>query len=283
MFHLELFSSSIAQGANTFAQVNYFSSDAILPALVNGVQVSPDLPFVMGIAGVSTNLVHVRPQANSMLPYPYPTLSPNNRGASFENPPRFWDFTAAPIPLKPTEEFDIFATQNGAAAQSVYVAVLFSDARPAAIPVTFNPPGVASNPATPGRFTSVHWTASATLNVGAWTQVQPAFDQALYAGYYALVGARTYSATGLFFRMYPSMGDKWRPGGVCVNAYDQLDPANQRGFSSWAARPAGPWGTWLSFYQNVPPKVEIFATAADTAEEGWFDLVYLGPQVIQAI
>lgn len=282
MFHMELFSSSIATGANTFAQVTYFTPDNILPKLVNGVQVSPDLPYVMAVAGIGTSLVHVRPQANSMLPYPYPTLSPNNRGSSFESPPRFWDFSRAPIPLKPTEELDIYATQNAGANETEYIAVLFSDAKPTPIPVTFNPAGVASNPATPGRFTSVHWTASTTLTAGKWTQVQPAFDQSLYAGYYALVGARTFSATGLFFRMFPAMGPKWRPGSICVNSYDQLDPANARGFSSWDPDSIGPWGAWVMFFQNVPPQVEIFATAADTAEEGWFDLVYLGPQVIQA-
>jgi len=40
------------------------------------------------------------------------------------------------------------------------------------------------------------------------------------------------------------------------------------------------WGVWMTFYQNVPPQVEFFATSADTAEEMWFDLVYLGPQVL---
>ena len=60
MFHVELFTSSIASGANTFAQVNYNKADNVLPALVNGVQVSPSLPKLMYVAGVSANLVHVR-------------------------------------------------------------------------------------------------------------------------------------------------------------------------------------------------------------------------------
>lgn len=112
--------------------------------------------------------------------------------------------------------------------------------------------------------------------------MQPAFDQALYAGTYALIGARCFSATGLFFRMFPAMGSKWRPGGICVQAYDQLDPINQRGFS-YGSPGIGGWGVWLSFFQNVPPQVEFFATAADAAEEGWFDLVYLGPQTSGSI
>jgi hypothetical protein len=280
MFHAELFSSSIASGANTFAQVTYFTPDNILPKLVSGMQVSPDLPYLMMVAGVATNLVHVRAQANSMLPFPYPALSPNNRGSAFESPPRVWDYSAHPIKLKPTEEFDIFATQNSGGAQTVYVLAQFSDARRDALPVQINPPSMIDNPAVPGRFFSVHWTASTTLSAGAWTQVQPAFDQSLPAGTYALVGARCFSATGLFFRMFPSMGPKWRPGGICVQAYDQMDPANQRYFSSYNQQPMG-WGTWMTFFQNVPPQVEFFATAADTAEEGWFDLVYLSPHFVE--
>ncbi len=282
MFHVELFSSSIASGANTFAQLTYFTPDNILPKLVSGMQVSPDLPWLMYLAGVGAHMVHLRAQANSMLPFPYPALSPNNRGSAFESPPRFWDYSAAPIPLKPTEEFDVFATQNAGAGETQYCLAAFTDNNPLMLPVPVNPMGARDNPSTPGRFFSAHWTASTTLSAGGWTQVQPAFDQALYAGYYALVGARVFSATGLFFRMFPAMGPKWRPGGVCVQSYDQLDPWNQRFKNGWSHSPGG-WGVWLTFFQNVPPQVEFFATAADTAEEGWFDLVYLGPQTTPGI
>lgn len=281
MFHLEMFSSSIPTGANTFGQLTFVSADAIAPQLNNGMQVLADLPWLMGVGGVSTNLVHIRPQSNSMLPFPYPALSPNNRGSSFESPPRWWDFSRNPIPLRPTEEFDIFATQNAAGAQTPYVACLFSNGVIDPIPVPILPPGIQINPATPGHLFTAHATASATLGAGVWTAVQPTFDQALYAGYYALLGARVYSATGLFFRMYPAMGPKWRPGGVCVNAYDQLDPVGQRLLTYLPSDTMG-WGSWLTFYQNVPPKVEVFATAADSAEEFWFDLLYLGSQIITA-
>jgi len=279
MFHMELFSSSIASGANTFAQLTYFTPDNILPKLVNGMQVSAQLPYLTFVAGIGAHMVHVRPQSNSMLPFPYPTLSPNNRGTAFESPVRVWDFFPSPIPLKPTEELDIFATQNAGAGETQYVFAQFSDAKPLPIGVHVLPVGVAMNPATPGRFFTAHATASVTLTAGAWTAVLPAFDQALYAGYYALVGARAYSATCLAFRMFPAYGPLWRPGGLGVQAYDSLDPPGQR-FQDAMVGDERYWGAWLYFYQNVPPQVEFFATAADSAEEMWFDLVYLGPQVL---
>jgi len=282
MFHMELFSSAIATGAQTFAQLTYFTPDNILPKLVNGMQVSPDLPFVHSYFGVGSHLVHVRAQANSMLPFPYISSSPNNRGSAFESPPRVWDFSAWPIPLKPTEEFDIFASQNSGGSETEYVAVNFSDGTIAPIGVMVNPPSLLNSPATPGRFFSAHWTGSTTVTAGGWTQVQPSFDQALYAGYYGLVGARCYSATGLFFRLFPAMGPKWRPGGICVQSYDGMDPYAQRYSNSFGQTPGG-WGTWLTFFQNVPPQVEFFCTSADTAQEGWFDLVYLGPQTTPGI
>ena len=281
MFHMELFTSSIASGANPPLQVTYFQTSNILPGQVNGVQVSPDLPFLHSIFGVSANMVHVRPQWNSETPFPYMALSPNNRGTAFESPPRVWDFSAYPFPLKPTEEFDMFASQNAGAGQTVYVAVQFSDGKRDQLPAKINPRALVDNPQQVGRAFAVHWTAATTLTAGSWAKVVPVFDQTLPAGYYALCGARVFSATGLFFRMYPGSGPKWRPGGIAVQSYDAMDPTNQRLFYE-AYLNDNFWGVWMTFYQNIPPQVEIFATAADTAEEGWFDLVYLGPNYVRS-
>lgn len=280
MFHSELFTSSIPTGANAFQQVQYLKTDNVLAPLNLGLQVSPTLPCLMFVAGVGVNLVHVRAQTPSMLPFPWPTLDPNNRGGAFESPPRVHDFSETPLPLRPTDEFDIFATQNAAGAQVQYVMTTFCDQAPQPLPVQVLPPTLTQNPMTPGRYFSAHWTASVTLTAGAWTVVQPIFDQALPAGYYALLGARTFSASALFFRMFPAMGPIWRPGGCAVQAYDQIDPANQRYIPIIdGENPA--WGVWLSFFQNVPPQVEVFATAADTSEEGWFDLVYVSTATTQ--
>ncbi len=285
MFHAELFSSSIATGAESFAQLNYFTPDAVLTPIINGVQISTTLPAVHSVFPVGANLCQLRVQANSMLPFPYITMNPVNRGGVAESPARIFDFSAWPLYLKPTEELDVFGTQNSGGAETEYVLVNFTDGIMNQIPVQVNPPGMPAAPTTPGRFFTAHWTDPATALVGgSWTKVQPAFDQALYAGSYALVGARVKSATGLFFRMFPSFGPLWRPGGFCVQSFDAIDPYNQRYMNAYAAEPSG-WGVWLNFYQNTPPAVEIFATANDAANtvEGWFDLVYIGPQVQQGL
>ena len=282
MFHMELFKASISSGATSIAQIAYNTTDNILTPLVSGLQVSPSLPFLHSVMGVGAHLVEVRAQANSMLPFPYITLNPNNRGSAFESPPRIFDASRFPIPLRVTEEFDIFGSQNSGGSETEYVAVQFCDGPPTPLGVQLEPTALISSPLMPGRFFSVHWTAAVTLTAGAWSQVQPAFDQALPPGYYALVGSRVYSATGLFHRMFPAQSPLWRPGGTCVQSYDGMDPANQRLQNQFGFGPSG-WGVWLYFYQNVPPQCEIFATSADTAQEGWWDLVYIGPQVQQGL
>ena len=258
MFTLELYSSSIAQAGLNQVTAVY---NGILPKLNNGFQVSPSLTYLHSIMGVSAHLKQIRMQTPAFLPFPYPSYNPNNIGTVFESPPRIWDFSMNPLSMNATDEVDAFAYQTGSGSETVYIAVNFTDN--AKIPV----------PA--GRILSVHWTATTTLTAGAFSTVQPILDQALPAGTYAMVGARVYSATALFFQMLPAMGPLWRPGGVAVQAFDQLDPTNQRA-NGWVVYPNMGWGVWLTFLQNVPPQVNLFATLADTAEEGWYDLVKTG-------
>jgi hypothetical protein len=119
---------------------------------------------------------------------------------------------------------------------------------------------------------TVHATSATTLTAAKFTPCIPTLDFALPAGRYALIGCRAFSATARAFRILPSMNQIWRPGGVAVQAYDQLDPPQQRGWN-WLGQADSGWGTWLEFQQNVLFQVEMYATSADSAEEFDFDLV----------
>ena len=273
MFHSELYSSSIASGANNILQLTGVFADAVLAAQNNGFTVVSDLPYFTQVMGVGAHLCHVRPQANSMQPAPYPSLSPNNRGSAFESPPRTWDLSMAPWQLKPSEEFDILASQNSGGNEVEYVLVNFADGMPAALAYQLMPaqPGIVG--LTPGRAFTVHAVSSTTLSPGAWTTCQLTLDLVLPAGSYALLGLRAFSATALFCRVSPVTGIKWRPGGIAVQAYDQMDPWWQRMWP-WGGKYVAPMGEWINFYQNVPPRVDMFSTGADTAQEFWLDLVY---------
>lgn len=271
-FHLEMYTSSIVStSATSFKQVTS-KANGVVPTLNNGFQVPGQssqgggpLSKLGFIAGVSTHLTGIQIQAPSMLPFPWPVMAPVNRGSAFESPVRCHDLMANPIQLNPTEELDAFAAA-GNNTETAYVAVLFTDGN------------IMARPA--GRLFTVHATASTTLTGGAWTQVTPSFDQALPASrggpqMYALVGVRAYSATALFFQVMPATEPLWRPGGVAVQAYDQLDPPGQRAYG-WYSGGYSPWGIWMQFQQNVPPTFNMFATAGDTAEEFWLDLIAIG-------
>jgi len=251
--HLELYSSSVAQGS--LLQCNALATGSVIPTLNQGFQV-PSLSYLGAVFGVSTNLQRIQMQARSFLPYPYPDIVPVNRGALFESPVRGLFMHAAPRPMRPTEELDAFIAQNAVGAQSIYVGASFCDGP--LQPVSFA-----------GGFT-VHGTASTTLNAGAWTtNVSITLDTNLPAGMYQLLGLRVFSATCLFARVFPRTGGQQaRPGTTGVQAYDGLDSPHAR---------FGAVGVWHTFPQNVLPGVDIFSTAGDTAEEFWLDLMPAGP------
>ena len=252
LHHLELYHSSITVA--TLAQLSSSGVGNVVPTLNNGYQV-PNLNFLAAVYGVGTSLTRIQAQARSMLPFPYPDLVPTNRGSAFESPVRGAFMFQYPKPLKITEEIDIFVTQNSGGSETEYVGINFSDGPITPVPFV-------------GGFT-VHCTASKTLTAGAWTTCQITPDTNLPASMYQLVGLRSYSATALFTRVFPtSSNQQARPGCPAMQAYDQMDAPYARHGAS---------GIWYTFPQNVLPQIEMFATSADTAEEFCLDLIPSGP------
>lgn len=264
-FHTVVFTSSTSSsGATTFVQLN-FKQDSIVPTLNNGLQVPKQLNKFGFLAGVGTSLTNIRAQTPAFLPFPWPAFAPTNRGSAFESPPRMFDGFKMPLPMNPTDEFDIYICQNSGGTETEYVFVTLTDGMLAPAPV--------------GRFFTVHATGTTTVTAGAFTACAMTFDQAIPAGLYACIGARAYSATGLGFRLNPAMEPLWRPGGIAVKAYDQMDPPGQRGYI-YDGQVIAPWGVWMTFYQNVPPQIDMFCTSADTAQEVWLDLIQLNTMTV---
>src|SRR6267142_2715880 len=236
MFHMEAFRSSLASGAtDVFQQVTFFATGAQLAPLNNGMQSSYQLPYLHSLFG---------------------------------------DFSRNPKPLRPTEEFDIFASQTSGGAQTVTVFVNFSDGK-----IIPHPP-LAASPTINGvgQLTTLHGTATTTLTANAWSAVTPNINQSFPAGFYAIVGVRVMSATARAFRVKPINEPLWRPGGVAVQTADQLDPPGQR-FINPVTGQISHWGTWLTFFQNTVPNVDIFATSADTVEDIFFYVIKISDTV----
>jgi len=269
MFHMEVFRSSLSSGVtNVFQQVTYVTAGSVLTGLNNGVQIPPELTFLHSFGGIGATLENLKPQANSWLPAPFPEFAPNNVGTAAGTPPKLWDFSRNPKAFRPTEEFDMYASQTSAGAE--VEAVFFNICDGPATPL----PPVSSQPTLNGvgQFFVAHGTATTTLTANAWTSVIPILDQALPAGRYALVGARVMTAHALAFRVKPTVQPLWRPGGLAVQSAGSFDPPGQRYINPLTGQITH-WGTWVTFYQNTVPQVDIWATAADTTEDIFFDLI----------
>lgn len=269
MFHLEYFRSSLASGAtDVLQQVTFVSTGILAPSGAAGLQVSADLSKLHSVFGVGANLERIQIQAASFLPVPYPDLAGNNVGTAMNTPATVWDFSRNPKVMRPTETFNVFASQISGGAETETVFCQFTDGM-----VTPAPPiATVPNSSGVGMFFTAHATATTTLTANAFTQVTPQLDLALPAGTYALVGVRVMSAKALAFRMAPINNPLWRPGGAAVQASTDLDYPAQR-FMNPLTGAISHWGVWFSFYQNTVPNVQIFSTAADTKEDFWFDLI----------
>lgn len=247
MFTLEVYESSVT--ASALNQVSSVYS-GVVPTLNSGFQ-TPTLHYLMGVAGVGAHTHRFQVQAPSLRPMPYPDLVPVNVGTAVESPVKGFFAPSNPIPLNYTEEVDMFAYTG--TTETTSACIIFSDG-----PVI---------PSPNVRTITVHGTSSTTLVVSGWTACAVTLDQSLPAGVYNLVGARAYSAHGLYFKVIPAMGPLWTPGSTMVQTYDALDAPGSR---------FGGFGTWLTFQQNVLPSVSCYSYVADTAEEVWFDLQYAG-------
>jgi hypothetical protein len=250
MFHLSAFQASIANGS-VLIQINA-EPDAILPASGLGL-LSSGLTHLHAIGFVGATLVRGQFQAPSLRDYGNLDVEPINLGTTWESPPRLRDFSMRPIPLAQSEEWDMFAANSGAGNATENGFLWSSDRR--------------LDPFPPKKIVQVRWTAAATLTANTWSLIQLTLSQPLYPGMYALVGSHMKSATALAHRFVPAgnpQGAAWRPGGMSVQAVDSLDHPGQR---------QGLWGKWLDFTNTTVPQMEVFATAADTSEEGIIDLV----------
>lgn len=250
MFHLSAFQSSIANGS-TLIQIAGVT-DQILPASGSGL-LSTGLNHLMALGFVGATLVRGQLQAPSLRDYGNLDVEPINIGTTWESPPRLRDFSQKMIPLAVPEEWDMFAANSGAGAAIENGFIWSSDGKLDPFPAK--------------KIVQIRWTAASTLTANAWSNIQLTLAQPLYPGTYAIVGAHTKSATALAFRFVPSgniQGQPWRPGGIAVQASDSLEPERQR---------QGGWGKWMDFTNFSVPTMDIFATSADTSEEGIIDIV----------
>jgi hypothetical protein len=119
----------------------------------------------------------------------------------------------------------------------------------------------------PGNVYTIRGTGVATLGATAWTNINPiTWQNTLPNGLYAVVGGAFQSATCLAGRVIFE-NTPYRPGAV-----------GQQLITDWTNDifRNGGLGVWGQFHNYAMPQVEFLASAADTAQTVFLDLVKIG-------
>lgn len=246
MHHTVAFDSSIAQ--NSLLQINAVT-DQIAQIRDNAIIAPPKLNQIAQIIAFGTNLNRAQIQLPSTRRFGNYEIRPfaNAFAAGGAQTPML-DLRLDPFIVEEGEEIPVFAQQGSAGAQREYIAMLLAD-NPAPVDVR-------------NRIT-VRATGTTTLVPDAWTPVTLIFDTQLPRGKFLLVGMRAESASGIAFRAI-NQQMSFRPGGFVNQSALALDYPGQR---------RGGLGVWFEFDYLTPPIIEMIATAGDTAETFFLDLI----------
>lgn len=181
-------------------------------------------------------------------------IEPYNSGAAAAveplSPHRVVDLRTNPLKLTAQEALNAEVNSNPAAAQIQWCVVWFADGpiAPAA-----------------GDIFSVVATGATALVASTWTNVPLTLDEDLPRGRYAIVGARFRSAGCVAGRIV-TIGGRWRPGALGVDAQDDLEHPMFR---------LGGLGVWAEFEDVDSPSADFLSVSADAAEDVTLDLIQL--------
>jgi len=142
-----------------------------------------------------------------------------------------------PIKLEENEALEIEVKATAGAAREASAGVFLA-------------PG--SVPPVKGEIFTVNTSVNLALVLHSWEYSEITFPDSLPVGNYRVVGARAIVASGVVFRFVP-VGEAYRPGGICAQAVDDIDPDLQR---------FGGLGNWFTFNSIQPPGIEVLGSAA---------------------
>lgn len=248
MFTLAAFDASV-DGSAALVQVNA-ELDQSIAIVNNNIQIDGRLPLLVGAFALGgTGLLRVQLDSPSLRALWLPEIAPPDAAATVSTPSRWSDMRFTPFQFLPNEQLSAFVT-NGGAAQTI-VGAWFAD-QPIA-PVA-------------GEARSIRFTSATTLVANAWTNCALTLTQNLPSGRYQLIGARLHGVSPVLFRVV-FQGYPWRPGGPALPTIQSVEHPAFR---------YGGMGVWGEFTNTTIPTIDVLALAADTAQTGVLDLVYLG-------
>lgn len=172
-------------------------------------------------------------------------VSPIVNGLVFGTIPRGLRLGYGPLALVAAEPLDVLIQNGGAVMNRAFVH--FCDGKVA--PVT-------------GKIYTIRATLAISLATATWVNGALTFSTALPAGNYQVVGARVWSANGVYARLF-FKGSMWRPGLPMVNTEDN---------NEWPDFRFGNYGVWDQFNNITPPSFDLMGIT-DTAEVSYLDLI----------
>lgn len=255
--HLVVYSESLAQVTDSDIDA---AADGILTRRNTHLIVTE--PYnLLAAYGTGTTLTRARFASPALTQKGSNHLWPLERSATITDDPAFMDFRDRPLVLPRNEEIQIEATTDAIGPARVEFALWLG-----------TPEWTRNIPVGLDRQIARATVVIAAGAEGAWGLLaEPVFEQDLFNGVWAVVGAQLVAANAVAFRLrFPDApnvrGKQHRPGALVTNALG--DKPIDLSF--------GGLGEWGRFHTFTPPEVQVFGDAAGGTYELRLDLVYLG-------
>jgi len=251
MLHLIAFDSSDAANA-ALTQCNALASE--FETISNNGIIIGSWPMILGATAYSAHLSRAQFRAPSLQVPDYPLITPVAVARPTSAIHQIWTNWVSGPPTVKVGEALLAYEQHSTSTEHVYIIALLADKVPAPVNVPFR---------------TMRLTGTTTLTADAWSNCAMTFDDQLPFGNYDIVGARNEGASPIAARLsFP--GWPSRPAMPSVIAAKPDDIGTDRLFR------AGTLGVWGTFQSTQQCTLEVLATAADTAQTLYLDLV--GPK-----
>lgn len=248
-FHLSAFRGSVTNGTTNTAIAGVL--DNILSRSANNNFLAPDKSQIVAAVSGGVNASRARINTPAVRQVALPMIAPMSTGVAAINPQNWAYYGSGGPRPQPADEVSVEYTHSDAAPQIGFALMwwVFGRKQPQ-----------------PGTLYRVRWTATITGVTGSWASGALTFDQTLPSGVYEIQGMDAFGTNLLGARLiFPGGG--WRPG---VLAHNTLSTQPIEDFTD------GTLGAFGQFDSVNVPQLEVYVEAANTAQEGFLDLVRIG-------
>lgn len=248
-FHLAAYRGSLATGSTNVALTGVL--DSVLSRDASSNFLAPGGSKIRLGATGGTNIQRSRINTASLREVALPYIAPVNNALTIPSPPNLADLGDFGPQPRPADSISIESTHSDAGTQVMYALLWLSFGR---------------KEPTPGKEYRTRFTATITAVAGSWVTGGITLDQVLPAGIYQIVGMDIFGTNLLAARLI-FMGGGWRPGVMARNAVASIPHSV---FTD------GRLGVFGEFNSVAMPQLEVYAEAANSAQEGYLDLVRVG-------